>query len=986
MTVIPSAAPAKTLALSALIAIALSGAPALAAQNALELSDYRYFVLYPHFEKALSAQKKNDEKVALREFTYLHRKAPDNIPLTLYLAEAQRRFGHDEQARAVLSAQLKRFPGDARLRRALEAIPGDVLPVDNRAELIAELQRCNLAPTLHCRNEVSQNALRLNEPGLAAEQLKDARFAASAAGKKLRRAIIDRAIGLRAWSLADAQYARLAQQQTLTDAEQEQWFNVLIAGRLDDQLEWRQARGVLDRVEMRLRYAGELAQRGERQRLARYLAQTPPTFTRADQEKGWLYLLSRYSADPATALARFRPRFAVNRRSLAEIELPTLLREQRWAEAKQRLADLPADKWPEARFAVSVALRETAAAVKLARQLAARAPRDLSLLDQLSYQLIGLGQPQAAAQLLLNAWPWPGHDARAMLLLQRLTGLAQAHPQWFTPAQRARLLRPLPTAEQRNLQVTLLRPEQCDALLKLAGDFSPRYDADTWMRLGNCLKTTQPGLALYAYQQSELRQPDKQTHGAVAYQAWAVQDYRTATRAWAAIAPAELDETNLLAAAASAQAAGDGAARDRWLDELARRGKTHSEAYWWLRAQRWLKSDPTRALADLDRALAVQPSARVLLARAAIVRQRGDQQANLAALQAAARLEPNNAEVQAALGYALWDAGQWRASRDWLEKAYRAMPDNPDLPKQLTYVNQRLNDVRQTRYYAERVIDNYDETALVRPLQADERQTRFNFRRLHEDSGRRWTLLVDTALGLRSGTMSAAQPFADGQPAGQTYRSYSQASLEYRLGRGVLRDGDELALYGRVYAGSADDGVFLPVKDPMLGLGVRWKPLREQIFYLALEQQFPLSGQGEADTMLRASASFLNGGTTSDEWHPNGPGWLAQNLYLDAAWYLRQHQQAYTGDYRLSWHQKVARSQTLEPYAHAQVASWRDDTLRTTLLAGVGTRWNLWFGETRYDAWPHKTSVGLEYQRTLHTINQQAGERNNFFLNLEVRW
>ncbi len=50
--------------------------------------------------------------------------------------------------------------------------------------------------------------------------------------------------------------------------------------------------------------------------------------------------------------------------------------------------------------------------------------------------------------------------------------------------------------------------------------------------------------------------------------------------------------------------------------------------------------------------------------------------------------------------------------------------------------------------------------------------------------------------------------------------------------------------------------------------------------FLAVEQQLPLNGQnGASDTMLRASASFFNGGKYSDEWHPNGSGWFAQNLH-----------------------------------------------------------------------------------------------------------
>ncbi len=91
----------------------------------------------------------------------------------------------------------------------------------------------------------------------------------------------------------------------------------------------------------------------------------------------------------------------------------------------------------------------------------------------------------------------------------------------------------------------------------------------------------------------------------------------------------------------------------------------------------------------------------------------------------------------------------------------------------------------------------------------------------------------------------------------------------------------------------------MPVKNPMSGTGLRWKPLRDQIFFLAVEQQLPLNGQnGASDTMLRASASFFNGGKYSDEWHPNGSGWFAQNLYLDAAQYIRR---GYSGvDGRLS--------------------------------------------------------------------------------------
>ncbi len=120
----------------------------------------------------------------------------------------------------------------------------------------------------------------------------------------------------------------------------------------------------------------------------------------------------------------------------------------------------------------------------------------------------------------------------------------------------------------------------------------------------------------------------------------------------------------------------------------------------------------------------------------------------------------------------------------------------------------------------------------------------------------------------------------------------------------MLLEGDLLSVYSRVFADTGENGATMPVKNPMSGTGLRWKPLRDQIFFLAVEQQLPLNGQnGASDTMLRASASFFNGGKYSDEWHPTVQAGLP-NPNLDAAQYIRQDIQAWTADYRVSWHRR----------------------------------------------------------------------------------
>ena len=732
----------------------------------LGLSDYRHFVIYPRLDKALKAQKNNDEATAIREFEYIHQQVPDNIPLTLYLAEAYRHFGHDDRARLLLEDQLKRHPGDARLERSLAAIPVEVKSVTTVEELLAQQKACDAAPTLRCRSEVGQNALRLAQLPVARAQLNDATFAASPEGKTLRTDLLQRAIYLKQWSQADTLYNEARQQNTLSAAERRQWFDVLLAAQLDDRILALQSQGIFTDPQSYITYATALAYRGEKARLQHYLIENKPLFTTDAQEKSWLYLLSKYSANPVQALANYTVQFADNRQYVVGATLPVLLKEGQYDAAQKLLATLPANEMLEERYAVSVATRNKAEALRLARLLYQQEPASLTRLDQLTWQLMQNGQSREAADLLLQRYPFQGDARVSQTLMARLASLLESHPYLATPAKVAILSKPLPLAEQRQWQSQLPGiADNCPAIVRLLGDMSPSYDAAAWNRLAKC---------------------------------------------------------------------------------------------------------------------------------------------------------------------------------------YRA---------------------------------------LITPLTPEQNQQRFNFRRLHEEVGRRWSFSFDSSIGLRSGAMSTANNNVGGAAPGKSYRSYGQLEAEYRLGRNMLLEGDLLSVYSRVFADTGENGVMMPVKNPMSGTGLRWKPLRDQIFFLAVEQQLPLNGQnGASDTMLRASASFFNGGKDSDEWHPNGSGWFAQNLYLDAAQYIRQDIQAWTADYRVSWHQKVANGQTIEPYAHVQDNGYRDKGTQGAQLGGVGVRWNIWTGETHYDAWPHKVSLGVEYQHTFKAINQRNGERNNAFLTIGVHW
>jgi adsorption protein A len=331
------------------------------------------------------------------------------------------------------------------------------------------------------------------------------------------------------------------------------------------------------------------------------------------------------------------------------------------------------------------------------------------------------------------------------------------------------------------------------------------------------------------------------------------------------------------------------------------------------------------------------------------------------------------------LGYAHWRAGHPALAKRALERAWRADPTRLVLAQDLVYISQRLKQNDTARWFAEQVLDApsafSDAANNENAATADER--RFAFRRLHEDLGRRVTINLDGFSGTRVGAATNTSP------AGSHYRSFSQLEADVRLGSPPVRDGSTLSAYARLLGDSGEQHSALPSEDTLAGFGLRWKPWRSQVIYLAAENQIGLEDRSRRDVLLRASASFFNGGRFGDDWHPSRQGWISRNLYLDAAHYLKTDYSAFTADYRMSYHRRISTEQTVEPYGHVQFTGAKDGRIYRDLRGGLGLRWNLWYGATTYDAVSHKLSLGVEFQQAAETY---LPDRNGVFVTLGTRW
>ncbi|MBB6183962.1 NfrA family protein [Oleiagrimonas soli] len=970
----------RTLCIAVLLTLAAGGAqaqqtPAASASTSTRYDDvsaYRRFLIYPHQQRAHEAMQRGDAARAMSEFEQARGLAPRSVGTALDLATAYQRFGEAQRARGVLVEQLLATPADPRLLAALQALDLATAKVD-----------CARHDSPVCRAQRGFEALRSGELQRAEHELEDETFANAPEGLSLRRSLAQRAIHVGDMPLAARQFEALERQGALSRAEGEQWFNVLLVLDRPQRAQALQERGGLDAAAQRLALAQLLARRGDWNVLAGYLRSSPPRFEDETQEKAWIYLLQRVVRLQPSLLREYRPRTPAGRRLHAGLVLPQAMHDAQWPLAESLLQRLPQNGFREQRFEVALQRARHDEALMHAR--ATRdAPGGAASLDVSSYRLLEAGAEAQAATLLMESYPFAG-TADPDPLFARLAVLAASHPEAFGVSERVRLRTPLQDAQRHAGQLRVwVALHDCEGLRAAMGGLDGEAPAMAWRALADCYRATQPGLAQHAYAQAHRLQGDADSARALAYQAFAAQDMATAMSVWRALPPEQLRDEDLLAAATTALEAGHREEARTWLQAYAaREGAVDAvnDRYWWLVA----RAEPETSSVAVDalrKAIAIRPDAAYYVALADVQERRGEDEAALRALLQAQAMTPQDAVLARRIGYAHLQRGAVGPAIEQFERARASMPGDDTLIRQLMYLNQARGDRMAARHYAALAIDRFDaEQSDAQDIAQS--QQRFALRRLHEDLGRRWSVDADLILG--DTTSSAANPIAPGV----SYRSYFQAEAQYRLDDAWRNErAGGLSAYARVFAGSGRSGDVWPTHAPMLGVGLHWKPWRAHNAVLSLEQQAPLDNHPDTrgDTMARFSYSTAFRDRYNQDWRPATRWWATQNLYLDLAHYLRSSQTAVTADYRVSLHRRLAAGQTLEPYAHAQFNGLdraHGAGFGRDVRVGVGVRWNVWYGESRYDAYRHRFSIGVEVQ---HAFTSYLPERNAVYLTVGKHW
>lgn len=561
-------------------------------------------------------------------------------------------------------------------------------------------------------------------------------------------------------------------------------------------------------------------------------------------------------------------------------------------------------------------------------------------LEQASYLWQQLGQPQRARDLLLKARRL---DAAQGARLAQLS----VEDEQLSAEQVERLLPRLAPGARGELLAALAARGRCPEVLQLSAE-QPTSAAE-WRARGQCHLQEQPGVAV-----EELRQGqalgDRPSADLLPFALAAAGEPEAALALW--------QQTPVAQQSAAVRRAVVGA-------EVAAGQLEQAEQHWQAlppnNVDDWRQGGHL-AVARQDYPEAVQRWQRVLAEGGTVedyyqagmaAGSAGQREQQLAWLERAAQLAPEDPRIQADLGFALANSpepAQRQAAIPVLEKAVRLRPDDYRLSAALATLQGSVGQVPQALGNWKHSIDLQ---SAIEPRDDNLSNDLFRARRAHQEHNDRTRWHFASTFAPRGVTSTADQ-----RPSGLNAH---QLDVDQRLSDDIGLQGGRLSAIGRVFSSGEHSNLTQTVGG---AAGLRYTPWRDYNINLSGEVFHDDFAEGDTDFLLRASASLLDQGEYRNDWRPTEDDWAQRLLYLDAAWWVDESQRFLIARYSRGhlWKLDTSSAQAAGPYAMLQ-GSEQDQ--QQDLRAGLGLSWQLWFAEDHYNAYHNNLTLRVEYQWNL---------------------
>ncbi|WP_373187072.1 tetratricopeptide repeat protein [Halopseudomonas sp.] len=374
---------------------------------------------------------------------------------------------------------------------------------------------------------------------------------------------------------------------------------------------------------------------------------------------------------------------------------------------------------------------------------------------------------------------------------------------------------------------------------------------------------------------------------------------------------------------------------------------------------------------DGDAQLAVEAQRSSLLAEPTALRhyslaqyllELGEQGAARSEFQQAVRLEPDNSEFQASLGYAYLRTGNDDLAAGHFQAALAADEQRLPLYEELGYTYRRLGqDEAAAKAFRQRI--DLSQTWVGTANNGSQGQGTASTGT--DESGYAWRQEVqqlEDRLKFNAGVFVRRMNGVDstsGQDASvglSGFQSQAGIDIAYRLDN--VSDGRYAEVYGRSIWAFEDDTLSPVGSETQGGVGLRVKPFAPVNFLLSGERLVALGSEARNDWMVRASASFGRGLAYA----PDRKYQHYRSVYLDAAKVVEDKAEFLVAEWREGVAMQIGQGLHLVPYGVA-AASYTDDAeTERRYEAGLGVALRGWFGGNAYHTHSSNFELAAEFR------------------------
>ena len=351
----------------------------------------------------------------------------------------------------------------------------------------------------------------------------------------------------------------------------------------------------------------------------------------------------------------------------------------------------------------------------------------------------------------------------------------------------------------------------------------------------------------------------------------------------------------------------------------------------------------------------------------------GDKAAAERDFQQALGLEGVSAEsrsnIAAELGYIALERKDDAAALKWFSTALASPAPGmsaANLAADAGYAAMRLGQNERAVTLLSRAIDETEASPPgKRPFDA---MTIYDMRRAVDSLSRRWTSVFSIGHSTLGGAVVAPDA------AGRDLRVVQGgAEVAYTPANFGFRDGRLFQLYANGFQSLAasDPDYSTGKQSRVLGIGARYKPLREHYLMLGIERRITYSEFEPEDWLVRVAYAA----SRQTDWNPTRDAWTTWSLYTESVYFLETDRIVQPFEARLGRSMKLPRWHGAVATPFFGVAGEYDKAQAPRMAAGVGPgiAFRYWFGETLQRAFPHRLDFSMQYRWRLTDAKRGGG-------------